>query len=225
MLFRSKRSRIILCKDGQQPHLLKATKVYADGVERIWREINLCLKIMSPFVVHSDGWLPSRDNEIFLRLEYLPGGDLDLLLDRQGSLAPAAARFYVGCAALGLGASQSASFHRDVKPDNLGIAMDGYVKLIDLGFSAASSGRRPRPCATLLGTPEYLAPGRSSEKGRTRGATMVARRPLTCCSSTRTARTSSTPQELYCRPRRRPFDKTSSRTAPRPSSLLHGACP
>ena len=159
VLFRSRRSRIILCKDGQQPHLLKATKVYADGVERLWREINLCLEIMSPFVVHSDGWLPSRDNEIFLRLEYLPGGDLDLLLDRQGSMAPAAARFYVGCAALGLEALHDlAVVHRDVKPDNLGIAMDGYVKLIDLGFARhLPDGGRGR-AQTLLGTPEYLAP-------------------------------------------------------------------
>ena len=60
VLFRSKRSRIILCKDGQQPHLLKATKVYADGVERIWREINLSLPQNYVTICGALRWLASK---------------------------------------------------------------------------------------------------------------------------------------------------------------------
>ena len=95
--------------------------------------------------------------DVHALLEYLPGGDLDLLVDRNGAVAPAAARFYIGCVALGLEALHAIGVvHRDIKPDNVCIGADGYAKIADLGFSRSlGPGERAR---TLLGTPEYLSP-------------------------------------------------------------------
>ena len=150
-------SRIILCAsasdDDERPLVLKATQLSARdrAAERAMREINICARSLSPFIVHSHGWLaePSR-LEVYLALDFLPGGTVDLLIDREGSLSQAAARFYGGCAALALEALHNAGIvHRDIKPENLCIAADGYVTLVDLGYARElAAGERAQ---TLLG--------------------------------------------------------------------------
>ncbi len=52
--------------------------------------------------------------------------------------------------------------YRDLKPENLLIAFDGYLKFVDFGFSKLLNSNRT---FTICGTPEYIAPEIILNKG------------------------------------------------------------
>jgi len=55
--------------------------------------------------------------------------------------------------------------YRDLKPENLLIGADGYLKITDFGFAKKVTSKT----YTLCGTPEYLAPEIVSNKGHSKG--------------------------------------------------------
>ena len=73
---------------------------------------------------------------LFLLMEYQPGGDLHSLLMNLGALEEDVAKLYVGEIVLALRyLHNSGCVHRDLKPDNILIGRDGHIKLTDFGLS------------------------------------------------------------------------------------------
>ncbi|XP_033965427.1 serine/threonine-protein kinase LATS2 isoform X1 [Pseudochaenichthys georgianus] len=75
-----------------------------------------------------------RDSLYFV-MDYIPGGDMMSLLIRMGIFPEHLARFYIAELTLAIESVHKMGFiHRDIKPDNILIDVDGHIKLTDFGL-------------------------------------------------------------------------------------------
>ena len=76
------------------------------------------------------------ENNLYLIMEYLPGGDMMSLLIKLDIFPEDMVRFYVAECVLALESVHQAGFiHRDIKPDNILFDAAGHIKLTDFGLS------------------------------------------------------------------------------------------
>jgi protein-serine/threonine kinase len=72
---------------------------------------------------------------LYMVMEYLPGGDLMSHLIRLDAFTESQTRFYMSQLVEAVHAVHSLGFiHRDIKPDNIVLTREGHVKLIDCGL-------------------------------------------------------------------------------------------
>ncbi|THH30223.1 hypothetical protein EUX98_g3957 [Antrodiella citrinella] len=88
-----------------------------------------------PFVVKL--WFSFHDKEnLFLVMDFHPGGDLATQLARWGRLGRDRARFYAAEIVEGVeGLHAAGVIYRDLKPENILIGADGHIVLTDFGLS------------------------------------------------------------------------------------------
>ncbi|QLQ79314.1 hypothetical protein HG537_0B06620 [Torulaspora globosa] len=95
-----------------------------------------------PYVARLFASFQNKDN-LFLVMEYLPGGDLAALIKMMGSLPSEWTKQYISEVIVGVeDMHQLGIIHHDLKPDNLLIDSKGHVKLTDFGLSRAGLVRR-----------------------------------------------------------------------------------
>ena len=74
-------------------------------------------------------------NNLYLVMEYLPGGDLMNLLIEKEVFHEEMAKFYIAEAILAVESVHNLNYiHRDLKPDNILIDKNGHIKLTDFGL-------------------------------------------------------------------------------------------
>lgn len=98
-----------------------------------------------------------HENTIFIAMEYVPGQTLDgwLKVPRRPSAIVAA---FVE-AATGLQAAHDAGIlHRDFKPQNVLVGLDGRMRVTDFGLARNASDRSLTAPGAVMGTPAYMSP-------------------------------------------------------------------
>jgi cGMP-dependent protein kinase len=117
-------------------------------------EKNILLSIDNPFIVKLVKCLKDNNN-IYLLMEYLKGKELFYIIRDIGLLNKRQALFYTASMMLAINYLHKRKFiYRDLKPENLMVLSNGYLKLIDFGTVKNIIDRT----STIIGTPQYMAP-------------------------------------------------------------------
>lgn len=137
-------------KGNQQSHI------------RIEREI-LIKTSKHPFVVTMHYAFQNERNLYFV-LDYCNGGELFNLLQKRKRLNEEETRFYAAQLVLAIEhLHDHGVIYRDLKPENVLIDSDGYLKITDFGLSNFFNNLEDMK--GICGTPEYLAPEVIENKG------------------------------------------------------------
>lgn len=125
---------------------------------RFQREARAIARLKSPGLVA----IYDQGNDTahpFLVMELVMGGTLRELLRERGPMPPHAVVAVLRPVLSGLGVAHRAGLvHRDVKPENVLISVDGEVKLADFGLVRATAEAGITSTSVILGTAAYLSP-------------------------------------------------------------------
>ena len=120
--------------------------------------------VKHPFIVGLNFAFQTRDS-LYLVLDYCAGGELFFHLQKRRIFDEATTRFYTAQLVVALAYLHERDVvYRDLKPENVLLGADGYIKLADFGLSkegvASTHGSH-----SFCGTPEYLAPEIIEKRG------------------------------------------------------------
>lgn len=120
-------------------------------------ERNILELVRSPFLVNLQ-YAFQTNGKLYLILEYLSGGELFNLLEKQGIFTEDPARFYLTEICLALEHLHLLGIiYRDLKPENILLDAEGHIKLTDFGL-CKEAVVDDRQTNTFCGTIEYMAP-------------------------------------------------------------------
>ncbi|XP_066256038.1 cGMP-dependent protein kinase, isozyme 1 isoform X2 [Euwallacea similis] len=157
-------------KDPSLTFALKCLKkqhiVDTQQQEHIYSERNIMLGCRSDFIARLYGTY--RDSKyVYMLLEACLGGEVWTILRDRGCFDDHTCRFISGCVIEAFEYLHARGIiYRDLKPENLLLDSQGYVKLVDFGFSK-KMGYSSKTW-TFCGTPEYVAPETILNKGHDR---------------------------------------------------------
>jgi len=109
------------------------------------------------------------EERIYFIMPFIRGGELFQHLRTEKFFKEDKARFYAASMGLALEYLHNHGIvYRDIKPENILIGEDGYLKLIDFGMAKMLKGNEK--ATSFCGTPEYLAPEIITGEGHNRAA-------------------------------------------------------
>ena len=149
---------LVMNKKTKFPYAIKAICnnliIKDDLAENILLEKNIILKIDHPFIVKLVKSLKDENNIYFL-LEYVKGKELFEVIRDIGYLSKEQTNFYIASMMTAINyLHERKIIYRDIKPENVMVIKNGYLKLIDFGTAKEIEDRTK----TIIGTPHYMAP-------------------------------------------------------------------
>ena len=160
-------------------------------------EAELLGGLESPYVAGFYEYVEAPEGAAIV-MELVDGVSLRTLLTRQSPLSPESALVVLKGSLLGLAdAHRAGVVHRDYKPENVLVAVDGSSKLVDFGIAA---GRGTTP--GVAGTPAYMAPEQWQGRPASPAADVYAARATPSSSVTKASAFSGRCSGCLARPRR-----------------------
>ena len=148
-------------------HVVGPQREYVSA--RMTREATTLANLRHPAIVRVLDFGASSFSDPYIVMELLEGESLGALLARSDEIVPEYAVQLMLPIAHGLAAAHDLGVvHRDLKPDNIFLAIDGRIqpKLIDFGIVKLTRGKSTRKLTGigLIGTPDYMAPEQALER-------------------------------------------------------------
>ena len=117
-------------------------------------ERSILVKIDHPFIVKLVKTMKDK-NYVYFLMDYIKGKELFDVIRDIGLLNKYQTQFYGASIMLAVQYLHERKFiYRDIKPENIMVLGNGYIKLIDFGTAKAINDRTK----TIIGTPHYMAP-------------------------------------------------------------------
>lgn len=163
---------------------MNKSEVVSSHQERnIMAEKNLLFECSSSVFVLQLLQTFNHKNQIMMLMEFIQGGELWSYIYEKtntvkrcqaGGFEMSAVKFYAANVILAFKHLHNKGIaYRDLKPENLLVNANGYLKMIDFGFAKKfpyeKGGHKQDKTYTLCGTPEYLAPEIVMSKGYDKG--------------------------------------------------------
>jgi len=131
----------------------------------ILREKNVMQQLRHPRLVNLHNTYKDK-YRLYLLLDACLGGELFTILRKKRYFTEKTSRFYAAAVILGFEYMHNRSIiYRDLKPENLVLEINGYLKITDFGFAKFIVDKT----YTLCGTPDYLAPEIVTGQGHGKG--------------------------------------------------------
>lgn len=139
-------------------------------IQKCMRRISWELKILSnlkSFFFPKLVGTAQNKRYFYLIMDFVPGGDFFYWEKKITDISDKTCQFYMGQVLLMLDALHSRNvIYRDLKPENLILSIDGYLRLVDFG-SAVHVASNSSKTYSLTGTPEFMAPEMILKQGHT----------------------------------------------------------
>jgi serine/threonine protein kinase len=122
----------------------------------VMNERNILAQMDHPFIVGLQ-YAFQDDQNLYLLLDLMPGGELGFHLSKIGRMHEDAVRFYAAGIVLALEYFHKNNIvYRDLKPENIMLDSEGYIRLTDLGLCARLDDGKA--LKQHCGTRSYMAP-------------------------------------------------------------------
>ncbi len=129
--------------------------------DRFKREATIMMDISHPNIVHMYDYFKDTGSS-YIAMEYIAGYNLSEIVKKIGKLPVFMASFIALEIAKGLDyAHKKGVIHRDIKPGNVLISIEGNIKLTDFGIAFKTDSHTDdnmTKTGTVLGTPAYMSP-------------------------------------------------------------------
>ncbi|XP_041430945.1 serine/threonine-protein kinase MRCK beta-like isoform X7 [Xenopus laevis] len=151
--------------------LKNTERIYAMKILNKWemlkRAETACFREERNVLVNGDcQWITTLyyafqdENYLYLVMDYYVGGDLLTLLSKfEDRLPEDMARFYLAEMVLAIHSIHQLHYvHRDIKPDNVLLDMNGHIRLADFGSCLKMNVDGTVQSSVAVGTPDYISP-------------------------------------------------------------------